>query len=80
LIESATEPAQKLAAYYTGPTSLSLAQSQISVVLDRFGTSSTCEARRVAALPRTARGNIDRERLLDEGAGRIRAKHHCKSD
>jgi acyl-CoA synthetase (AMP-forming)/AMP-acid ligase II/NAD(P)-dependent dehydrogenase (short-subunit alcohol dehydrogenase family) len=74
LIESATEPAQKLVAHYTGGTSLSL-PSQISLVLDRFGTSSACEARRVTALPRTARGDIDRERLLDEGAGRMRTNN-----
>ena len=75
LIERAVEPAQKLVAYYTGSASLSLQQLQDSVVLDRFGGASACEARRVTAMPRTPRGDIDRERLLDAGNGRIRANN-----
>jgi hypothetical protein len=72
LIEGAIEPAQKLVAHYTGLASVSLQQSQMTEVSDRFNTPSACEVRRVTALPRTARGDIDRERLLDDGADRIR--------
>jgi hypothetical protein len=69
-IETGADAAQKLVAYYTG----SGPGLQDSGVLDRFGASSACEARRVTAMPRTSGGDIDRERLLDEGGGRIRSR------
>jgi acyl-CoA synthetase (AMP-forming)/AMP-acid ligase II/NAD(P)-dependent dehydrogenase (short-subunit alcohol dehydrogenase family)/acyl carrier protein len=73
-IETDAVPAHKLVAYYTGTASFSLQQCQDSVVLDRFGVSTDCEAKRLTAMPRGTRGEIDRERLRDADHGRMQSQ------
>lgn len=41
-------------------------------IRDRFGTSTPCPADRLAALPRTPRGDVDRERLAGSESARER--------
>jgi hypothetical protein len=69
-IDTGMDSMQKLVAYYTGSASLSH-ELPDPVVSDRFGASTACEAHRLVAMPRTARGEIDRERLFDAGNGRV---------
>ncbi|HZF09118.1 MAG TPA: SDR family NAD(P)-dependent oxidoreductase [Thermoanaerobaculia bacterium] len=53
---------QELAAFFTGPAEAGRLQ-ELSVK-DRFGTPSASRFRRLAEMPRTTAGDVDRERLI----------------